>query len=109
MPTVHPMRSRLAVPRPVLVALATFALGAGQAFAQSCAMCLASFGQNDPTARAFSWSILFLMAAPYSIVATAAGWLFLAYRRAPGRQRSSVIDLAPLRQPAPEAPGGDPS
>ena len=103
MSNVDPMRPRVALRRPLVVALVALAFGAGHALAQSCAMCLASFGDNDPTARAFSWSILFLMAAPYSIVGTVAGWLFLAHRRNPGR----VIDLAPLRQPAPEAPGGD--
>ena len=75
-------------------------LDAPRALAQSCAMCLSSFGPDDPTARAFSWSILFLMAAPYTICGTVAGWLFLMYRRAPGRRRASIIDLATTR------PGG---
>src|SRR5260370_41023405 len=40
-----------------------------------------------PTAgSAFSWSILFLMAAPYAVVGAAACWLFYQYRRAPGRR-----------------------
>ncbi len=40
-----------------------------------------------PTAgSAFSWSILFLMAAPYAVVGAAGGWLFYLYRRAPGRR-----------------------
>src|SRR5882724_13672356 len=34
-----------------------------------------------PTAgSAFSWSILFLMAAPYAVVGAAGGWLFYLYR-----------------------------
>ncbi len=68
--------------------------GSARALAQSCAMCGASFGPNDPTSRAFSWSILFLMAAPYTIVATAAGILFYMHRRSPGRRRATIIDLA---------------
>src|SRR3989454_7626561 len=40
-----------------------------------------------PTAgSAFSWSILFLMAAPYAVVGAAGGWLFYLYRRAPSRR-----------------------
>ena len=77
---------------------------ASRALAQSCAMCAASFGPNDPTSRAISWSILFLMAAPYTIVITAAGILFYMRRRAPGRRRAAIIDLAKaarlLRRPA---------
>ncbi len=92
-----------------LAATALLVLGtSARALAQSCAMCGASFGPNDPTSRAFSWSILFLMAAPYTIVATAAGILFYMHRRAPGRRRAAIIDLAKaarlLRRPA-AAPG----
>src|SRR5437899_5304864 len=40
-----------------------------------------------PTAgSAFSWSIFFLMAAPYAVVGAAGGWLFYLYRRAPSRR-----------------------
>ena len=78
-----------------LAATAFVLLGtASRALAQSCAMCAASFGPNDPTSRAISWSILFLMAAPYTIVLTAAGILFYMHRRAPGRRRAAIIDLA---------------
>ncbi len=92
-----------------LAATAFVLLGtASRALAQSCAMCAASFGPNDPTSRAISWSILFLMAAPYTIVITAAGILFYMHRRAPGRRRAPIIDLARaarlLRRPA-TAPG----
>jgi hypothetical protein len=62
--------------------------------AQACAMCGSAFTADDPLSRAFSWSILFLMAAPYAIVGTAGGLLFYLYHRAPGRRRGTVIDLA---------------
>ena len=75
--------------------------GATDALAQSCAMCGSAFGSDDPVGRAFSWSILFLMAAPYTIVGTVAGWLFFTSRRAPGRRRAAVIDLGRVRCPAP--------
>src|SRR5437870_13088922 len=78
-----------------LAATALMLLGATtRALAQSCAMCGASFGPNDPTSRAFSWSILFLMAAPYTIVFTVAGVMFYMYRRAPRRRRGAIIQLA---------------
>jgi hypothetical protein len=79
-------RSLATIP-PLLLATASRAL------AQSCAMCGASFGPNDPTSRAFSWSILFLMAAPYTLVFTIAGFLIYMHRRAPGRRRAAIIDL----------------
>jgi hypothetical protein len=88
------------------LALTAFLLlgAASRALAQSCAMCGASFGPNDPTSRAFSWSILFLMAAPYTIVATVAGFMLYMHRRSPGRRRATIIDLARaarlLRRPA---------
>ena len=78
-----------------------------RALAQSCAMCGSSFGQNDPVQRAFSWSILFLMATPYSIVGGVALWLFYLHRRAAGRRRSALIDLGQIPRTAPvEGPGG---
>jgi hypothetical protein len=67
---------------------------ASPVFAQSCAMCASSFGQNDPMTRAFSWSILFLMATPYTIVGTIGAFLFFMHRRTPGRRRGTIIDLA---------------
>ena len=96
-----------------LAATALLVLGtSARALAQSCAMCGASFGPNDPTSRAFSWSILFLMAAPYTIVGTAAGILFYMHRRGPGRRRATIIDLARasrlLGRPRPaDGRGGD--
>ncbi|HJQ73493.1 MAG TPA: hypothetical protein VJ814_01310 [Gaiellaceae bacterium] len=81
------MASR-ALPTVVLALL----LSAADALAQSCAMCASSFGQNDPMSRAFSWSILFLMATPYTIVGAIGAYLFYTYRRA-GRRRAAVLDL----------------
>jgi hypothetical protein len=91
--------------RLALASLAVIGLPAAQALAQSCAMCGSSFGgADDPLQRAFSWSILFLMAAPYTLFATAAGFIFYKYRRA-GRPRAAVIPLSWRRRPAGQ-PGG---
>ena len=49
--------------------------------AEACAVCLTGT-QNDPTANAFNWSILFLMAMPYAILGSIGGWFFSVYKRA---------------------------
>ena len=74
------------------------------ALAQGCAMCGTAFTHDDPVTRAFSWSVLFLIAMPYTVFGLAAGWLFLAYRRRGGRRRAEVITLPRTRAvPAPAA------
>ena len=50
------------------------------ALAGACSVCVT--GDNDPTANAFNWSVLFLMATPYTVVGSIAGWLFFKFRRA---------------------------
>ncbi len=69
-----------------------------QVLAQGCAMCGTAFTHDDPVARAFNWSVLFLIAMPYTVFGLAAGWLFLAHRRRSGRRRAEVIIL---RRPQP--------
>jgi hypothetical protein len=102
-------RARIGVASTALAVL----LSASHALAQSCAMCGSALGgPQDPLARAISWSVLFLMAAPYTIVGGAAAVLYFMYRRGPGRRRATVIDLARtvarLRPATPgDAPGGD--
>jgi len=51
------------------------------ALARACSVCVTG-GDNDPTSNAFNWSVLFLMATPYTVVGSIAGWLFYKYRRA---------------------------
>jgi hypothetical protein len=70
--------------------VALLLLAAHSAWAQSCAMCGSSFGPNDPVTRAFSWSILFLMATPYAIVGLIGAYLYFTYRRSPGRRAAGV-------------------
>ena len=68
--------------------------------AQACAVCLTGASANDPVTDAFNWSVLFLMAMPYAVVGSIAGWLFYQYRRArtgkAGRSgdRGKVVPLA---------------
>jgi ABC-type Fe3+ transport system permease subunit len=58
------------------------------ALAGACAVCVT--GDNDPTANAFNWSVLFLMATPYTVVGSIAGWLFFKYRRAAAKPREEA-------------------
>ena len=83
------------VANPLALVLITTALVVGRALpagAQACAMCGSALA-DDPLGRAFSWSILFMMAVPYTVVGAAGAWLYYMYRRAPGRHRGDVIDL----------------
>ena len=58
--------------------------------ARACAVCLAGAGPNDPLTDAFSWSIIFLMAMPYTIVGSVAGWLFYNHRRASAKKAARL-------------------
>jgi len=73
--------------------LAGLAAGLVPALASACSVCVT--GDNDPTSNAFNWSVLFLMATPYTVVGSIAGWLFYKHRRAPAKP---VEDTA--REPA---------
>ena len=60
-------------------------------------MCGGSFGENDPTTKAINTSIAFLLLAPYTLVASVAGWLYFRYRRAGSVRRSAIIPLPWVR------------
>ena len=79
--------------------------GASYALAQGCAMCGTAL-KDDPTGRAISWSVLFLIAAPYTVVGLVGGYIFYSYRRAAADRRASVIELFRTRRLA-GRPGGD--
>lgn len=53
---------------------------AGPALARACAVCLTG-AVDDSVADAFNWSVLFLMATPYTVAGAIAGWLVYAKRR----------------------------
>jgi hypothetical protein len=91
------------VPRTITLVLIATALVVGRALpagAQACAMCGSALS-NDPLGRAFSWSILFMMAVPYTVIGAAGAWLYYMHRRAPGRPRGDVIDLVAPGQSRP--------
>jgi len=60
----------------------------------ACAVCLT--GDGDPTANAFNWSVLFLMATPYAVVGSIAGWLVYSYRRAAAKRDQDHATESPL-------------
>ncbi len=86
---------------PILTALIVAAL-ARDVLAQGCAMCGTAFTPDDPVTRAFTWSVLFLIAMPYTLCGVVGGWLAYRYRRAAAANRGDVIALPLMRRtPAP--------
>jgi len=79
--------------------------GASHALAQGCAMCGTAL-KDDQLGQAFGWSVLFLIAAPYSVVGLLGGYIFYAYWRPTARRRASVIDLFKTGRLA-RRPGGE--
>ena len=66
---------------------------------QACAVCLTGASADDPLTDAYNWSVLFLMAMPYAVVGSIAGWLFYTHRRAARKhggpkKRAPVLRLA---------------
>jgi hypothetical protein len=64
------------------------------AMAQGCAMCRTALGsEDDPLARGFNHSILFMMSTPYLVVGSIGAWLVYqhvtASRRAAGGPRDT--------------------
>jgi hypothetical protein len=53
----------------------------------ACAVCVT--GAGDPTADAFNWSVLFLMAMPYLVVGSIAGGLFYTCRRTAAKREQA--------------------
>lgn len=66
------------------LAALSFVVGAlaSPAGALACSVCIGAASGNDPVADAYNWSILFLMATPYTVIGSVGGWLFFRYRRA---------------------------
>jgi len=60
----------------------------------ACSVCVT--GAGDPTADAFNWSVLFLMATPYLVVGSIAGGLVFAYRRAAAKREQAETTEPPV-------------
>lgn len=63
----------------------------------ACAVCLTGASGNDPLADAFNWSVLFLMAMPYTVLGSIGAWLYCAYRRAAVKEGKIKAEKAPLQ------------
>lgn len=53
---------------------------------------------DDAVSDAYNWGVLFLMAMPYAVMASVAGWVFYSYRRAAEKrgQRKRKISRSAL-------------
>jgi hypothetical protein len=71
----------------VLVGLsaAATAIMHNPAVARACSVCLT--GDSGPMGDAYNWSILFLMATPYTVMGCVGAWLVYKYRRGTARQQ----------------------
>jgi hypothetical protein len=67
----------------------------GASTAHACSVCIT--GASDPSADAFNWSVFFLMAAPYTVVGSIAGWLFYNHRRSAAAQQKSEAVQPPVQ------------
>jgi hypothetical protein len=61
----------------------------------ACAVCLTG-GANDPVQDAFNWSVLFLMATPYTIAGSISGWLFYRHRRSAAAKNGPAATNNPI-------------
>ena len=66
------------------------------AVAQACAVCIGG-ATGDRLTDAFNWSVLFLMAMPYTILFSVIGFFFYSYRRAAKKTRGETEKGRPLR------------
>ena len=57
--------------------------------AHACAVCI-NGAAGDRLTDAFNWSVLFLMAMPYTILFSVIGFFFYSYRRAEKRARGET-------------------
>jgi hypothetical protein len=80
-------------PRKVTALLALLgALFAHLPVLHACAVCLT--GADGAVADAYDWSVLFLMATPYLVIGSIAGYLVYAYRRATANAAKEAQEAA---------------
>jgi hypothetical protein len=79
------MKRDLTLLRPVAaigLAAAVMLLASPDALAQGCAMCKTSIGgAEDPLAKAFTASSIFMICMPLATIVTIASWITLSIRR----------------------------
>lgn len=87
----------------LIAAAALFALLPAEGSAQ-CSMCRTALEQNEEVAASFNNAILFLLAMPYAVFASGAGYVLVSRRR---RARKPVLAVLPETR-ANLLPGDDP-
>lgn len=65
--------------------LAAMAVVRRPAMAYACSVCLT--GDSGPMADAYNWSVIFLMATPYTVMGCVGAWLVYKYRRAAAKEK----------------------
>ena len=75
---------------------ATTAMGYSPVMARACSVCLT--GDSGPIGDAYNWSVLFLMATPYTVVGCVGAWLVYKYRRSTAKKErvEGQPSVAPL-------------
>ena len=63
--------------------------------AHACSVCW-DLSSDDLSSRAMNWSILFLMAMPFTIVGSIGGWLVYKYRHSSKVERQRPASDRPL-------------
>lgn len=67
--------------------------------AWACPTCKDSIAQSDPSqsavARGYYWSILFMMAMPFTLLSALGGYFYWEIRKARGRQASTSAEPVP--------------
>ncbi len=73
-----------------------FAIGVAVAIVvQLAAACANAAAPDDPVTDPYNWGVLFLMAMPYAVAASIAGWLFYSYRRAGAKRGERKNKILP--------------
>ncbi len=65
--------------------LAVIAVIRAPAIAYACSVCLT--GDSGPMGDAYNWSVIFLMATPYTVMGCVGAWLVYKYRRTAIREK----------------------
>ncbi len=65
--------------------LAGIAVIRAPAIAYACSVCLT--GDSGPMGDAYNWSVIFLMATPYTVMGCVGAWLVYKYRRTAIREK----------------------
>ena len=81
----------------VLIALAAFVLLAPADGGAQCSMCRTALEQNEEVAAGFNRAILFLLAMPYAVFASGAGYVLASRRRKARQAAAAASEVSTVR------------